>query len=304
MSKVSFIIPSRNEILLSNNGETLLQRTVRDIYEKATGEFEVIVAFDGPPYQPLPDYPNLIRLELPQQGLKPCVNQAAEIATGKYLYKSDSHCMFSKGIDEVLQSKIEDNWVVMPRFYVLDAENWKFQDERYYDYFFLDCPLTDKKGYRFKAGGHWPERTKERLSIGPLDESLTLHGSGWMINRDFFLNELGGMQVEGYGVSFMEPADLGNRVWLGKWGGKVMVRKDCWLAHAHKGGQRDRGYPISMREVKRSYNWTANFWMRNQWKERAHDLEWLIDRFKPVPTWPDNWKELQAKYEMENPVWQ
>ena len=23
-----------------------------------------------------------------------------------------------------------------------------------------------------------------------------------------------------------------------------------------------------------------------------HKLEWLIDRFSPVPTWPDNWKEL------------
>jgi len=272
---------------------------VQDLYEKATGEFEVIVAFDGPPYQQFPDYPNLTRLELPQLGLKPCVNEAAHIATGKYLCKFDSHCMVSKSFDEVLQEHMEDNWLITPRFYVLDAEEWKWQDERFYDYFFLDCPLTDRVQYRFKAGGHWPQRTKERMHIGPLDETMVMHGSCWFLSRDYFLNCLGGMSSIGYDSFGMEPAELCLKTWLGPWNGKVFVRKDAWFAHMHKGGQRPRGYNLSKERIWNSYAWTANYWMSNSWPERAHDLEWLVDKFMPIPSWPKNWSELQAQHEAE-----
>ena len=54
------------------------------------------------------------------------INAAARIASGKYIFKTDAHCMFAKGFDEVLQADMEDNWVVMPRFYVLDAEHWQY----------------------------------------------------------------------------------------------------------------------------------------------------------------------------------
>src|SRR3990172_9431620 len=117
MSKVSFILPCRGETRRIGN-ETFLQRTVRDIYEKATGEFEVIVGFNGPPFQNFPNWPNLKIIKLPESiGIKMLVNVLVATASGKYIYKSDSHCAFSKGIDEVLQSDIKDDWIVTPRFY-------------------------------------------------------------------------------------------------------------------------------------------------------------------------------------------
>lgn len=303
MPKTSIIMASRNEVYEVEPGTTVLQRMIRDIYEKATGDFEVIVAFDGPPYQTLPDYPNLTVLKLPQQGLKPCVNAAAQAATGKYLYKTDSHCMFSLGFDEELAAHMEDNWIVTPRFYVLDAENWKWQDERFYDYFFLHCPLTDSKGYRFKAGGHWPQRTKEKLHVQPIDETMQMHGSGWFVSREFFLNELGGMSSVGYDTFGMEPPELCLKTWLGPWGGKVVVNKRCWYAHMHKGGQRPRGYPLSTQRILASYDFAANYWMRNTWKQRVHDLKWLVEKFWPIPGWPDNWEQLQNDYETKRPDW-
>jgi len=109
------------------------------------------------------------------------------------------------------------------------------------------------------------------------------------------------MQSVGYGNMFMEPPELCLKTWLGPWGGAVKVNKECWYAHAHKGGQRPRGYPIDMAEVRRSYLWTANYWMRNCWSERARDIGWLIDKFMPLPGWPENWRELQAVYENEHP---
>ncbi|GAH32756.1 unnamed protein product, partial [marine sediment metagenome] len=124
MAKVSVIIPSRNEHHKADTDkETTLQRTVRDVYEKATGDFEVIVAFDGPPYQGFPKYKNFTALRNKKaKGLKPCVNQMVDIAKGKYIYKTDAHCSFGKGFDEILQEKMEDNWIVMPRFYVLNPD--------------------------------------------------------------------------------------------------------------------------------------------------------------------------------------
>ena len=70
-------------------------------------------------------------------GLKKAINNLVGQATGKYIYKSDAHCMFSKGFDEILQADMQDDWIVTPRFYVLDAKNWKWQDNRFYDYFYL-----------------------------------------------------------------------------------------------------------------------------------------------------------------------
>ncbi|MDO8487696.1 MAG: glycosyltransferase [bacterium] len=299
MAKVSIIIPSRNETYEVQPGVTVLQRMIRDIYEKATGDFEVLVAFDGPPYQKIPKHSNLRVLELPDPiGLKPCVNLMAGLARGKYLYKSDSHCMFGKGFDEILQTDMEDNWLVTPRFYVLDAENWKWQDERHYDYFFLHCPLTDPGGFKFKAGGHWPQRTAERESKPEydIDETMQMHGSGWFVAKEFFWNNFRGMSSEGYDNFAMEPPELCLKTWLGPWNGKVMVNKKTWYAHMHKGGQRPRGWPLSNERIRKAYDWCARYWMGNKWEDRVHDLSWLIERFDPVPTWPDNWKHPYKKW--------
>src|SRR3989304_7363001 len=287
MSKVSILIPSRNE--------PFLYKTVQDIVTKATGDIEIIVAFDGEPYTPLPDYENLIRLELQQMGTKPILNIAAKKASGKYLLKTDAHCMFAEGFDETLQADMEDNWVVMPRFYVLNAEKWEWQDARFYDYFKLPCPLTDPRMFRFQAGGHWPERTRERLSI-PIDENMKLHGSSFFMSKDFYIHCLGGLNSMGAGTWSGEDIEISLKTWLGPWDGKVMVNKNTWYAHMHKGREHPRGWNVSYSDINSSYLWTAHYWMANEWAERKHDIEWLIDRFSPVPTWPENWKDLYEEW--------
>lgn len=300
MAKVSILIPSRGEIHEVSPGVTVLQRMVQDIYEQATGEFEVLVGFDGPPYQTFPDYPNLKLVKLPDPiGLKPMVNMLAGLATGKYLYKSDSHCSFGKGFDEILQADMEDNWLVTPRFYVLDPYQWAWQDERYYDYFYLSCPLTDPDQFKFKAGGHWPERTKEREDGPQLDETIQMHGSGWFVTKDFFWNCLKGMSSEGYDNFGMEPPELCLKTWLGPWEGKVMVNKKTWYAHMHKGKAVPRGWPLSKERIFDSYDFAANYWMNDTWKQRKHNIEWLIEKFMPMPTWPDNWWYLMKQRQMK-----
>jgi hypothetical protein len=38
-------------------------------------------------------------------------------------------------------------------------------------------------------------------------------------------------------------------------------------------------------------NWSAEHWMNNREPGMIHTLEWLIEKFWPVPTWPEDWKE-------------
>jgi len=300
MAKVSIIIPSRNETYRINSGETVLQKMVSDIYEKCSGDFEVLIAFDGPPYQKLPSKPSLRTFNLPQPtGLKHCLNLLANKAKGKYLLKLDSHCMVSEGIDEILSADMEDNWIVTPRFYVLDAENWKWQDERFYDYFYLPCPFTDKKMFRFQAGGHWKERTKQRLHFA-IDENMKLHGSSFFVSKKFFVKTLGGIREGWIDPSSGEDIELSLKTWLGPWGGRLMVNKKCWYAHMHKGGQRPRGWSVSGNQIKKTYLAIANYWMKDSWKKAIHPLSWLIEKFWPVPTWPENFRELWEKWKKES----
>jgi len=289
----TIIIPARNEGYKIKTGETVLQRTVKDIYEKATGEFEVIVTFDGPPFQDFPDYPNLTVVKNEEsQGLRPIINKMVEMAKHKYIYKTDAHCMFGKGFDEILTAGMQDNWIVMPRFYVLNAEDWIWQNEWYYDYFYLSCPFTDPDQFKFKAGGHWKIRTHERTDLKyNIDETMQIHGSGWMITKDFFQNSLKGMSSAGYDTSYMEPPELCLKTWLGPWDGKVMVNKNTWYAHMHKGAERGRTWHLGWDRVNKAYDWTAKHWMRDEEPGMIHTIDWLIEKFWPIPTWPDDWRK-------------
>ncbi len=79
MSKVSIIIPSRNE--------RFLPQTVDDIFRNAAGDIEVIVVLDG--YWPDPilaDRPNLTLIHFSQaRGMRPAINAGAAAARGRAL---------------------------------------------------------------------------------------------------------------------------------------------------------------------------------------------------------------------------
>ncbi len=275
---------------------TVLQRTVQDVYEKATGDFEVIVGFDGPPYQDFPKLPNLSLVKMAEPiGLKRLLNRLCLMSSGKYIYKTDSHCMFGEGFDEILQADMEDNWVVTPRFYVLDAENWRWQDDRFYDYFYLSCPFTDRNQFKFKAGGHWQELTQEKLDV-LIDETPQIHGSGWFLTKEYYFNCLGGFPTIDPMGHAQEPPYLCFKTYLGPWGGSVKVNKKTWYAHMHKGAQRPNGYAYSRGQTRYSYDLAAKYWMGNQWEQRIHDIDWFIKKFMPMPTWPDNWEELYTAW--------
>ena len=115
MAKVSILIPCRDT-------EGHINKTVDNIYQNATGDFEVLIGYDGEHFWELQNhYPNLREFCADGDiGLKIKVNALASMATGKYIFKVDSHCSFDKGFDEILQADMQNDWIVMPRFYVLN----------------------------------------------------------------------------------------------------------------------------------------------------------------------------------------
>lgn len=296
MSKLSVLIPARNERFLA--------QTVADVFAKAAGEVEVIVALDGYwPDPPLPDRDNLIVIHHGQaRGMRAANNAAAAASSGDYLMKTDAHCLFGEGFDEVLKADCADDWIVIPRRKRLDAENWRVADpERLpLDYHYLNCPYTNPDYFNF-SGVVWPERAAERHNRPEydLDDTMSFQGSCWFMSRRHW-DRLGGMSEEGYGPFTQEPQEIGNKTWLG--GGAVKVNKRTYYAHLHKGSRYGRGYALSSRQLREGHEWSARYWTENRWPARVHDFEWLVDKFWPVPTWPADWKERFLEGQRADPV--
>lgn len=294
-NKLSVIIPSRNE--------RFLPETVNDLLTKATGDIEVVVTLDG--YWPEPilaDHKNLVLVHHGvSKGMRASINSAARVATGKYLMKCDAHCMFEEGFDEKLKADCDEDWIVIPSRWSLDAEKWDILHNRKsrVDYHYLSFPYR-YPGYKEEYqdidpglhGAVWNDRARTRKDNPEydIDEEMSFQGSCWFMHTAYFKDFIGYMNEDGYGTFIQEPQEIGLKAWLG--GGKIMVNKKTWYAHLHKGRQYGRGYYMSKREVMVGSDYSNDFWMNNRWEQRVHDIEWLIEHFWPVPTWPENWREI------------
>lgn len=295
MTRVDVLIPSRNELFLS--------QTVADVLAKARGEVAVYVVLEGYWPQPaLPEDPRVHLLHNDQpQGLRRAVNQAAAASSGDYLMKLDAHCLMSEGWDEVLSRDCADNWIVIPPRYSLDPINWTIEQNRKprRDYHYLSSPIGGwlKRQDYTMHGVEWWARCKERLGKPEydLDETMSGQGSCWFMHRRHW-ERLGGYHPEdGYGLFINELQEIGNKTWC--LGGALMTNKRCYYAHLHKGKQYGRMYHLDQADSRRGQLFCSDFWMHDRWRhpDKVHSFEWFIDHFWPVPDWPENWKELNAK---------
>ena len=290
MGKVSVIIPSRRE--------RFLQQTIDDIFRNARGDIEVIAVHDGTePEVRLNHHPRLTQIFWNEnKGMRAGINEAARIATGDYLLKSDGHCAFAEGFDEVLKADCDQDWIVIPRRYSLDAENWcRKPDKPPVDYHYLsycfDKPADDVTVSMH--GSVWRERAKERANI-LIDDEMSSQGSCWFTPRKYFLKRIGPLDDVNYGTFYQEAQEFGMKCWLS--GGRMVINKKTWYAHLHKGKTYGTGYGFTNAQwatwkegALKAKKFTLEFWAGNQWAERVHDFEWLINKFNP-PGWPANWQ--------------
>lgn len=289
MDRLSFLIPSRNE--------RFLQQTIDDISAHCAEDYEIIVTLDGYwPDPPLKDNPKLTIIHFGEsKGMRAAINAAASAARGSWLCKIDAHCLIAPGFDRVVKEACEDNTIVVPRRYPLDAENWCIQDngKPAVDYHYLSFPYAkpDEPGLH---GERWNERAKARLDI-PIDKEMSFQGSCWVM-RSRHWRRLGGMSEVGYRRFVQESQEIGLKTQLG--GGQVLTVKSTHYAHLHKGTKYGRMYYISKSEMRAGTAYSADFWMNNRWEKRTRDIDSLIEEFWPVPTWPENWRDEVPKWEL------
>jgi glycosyltransferase involved in cell wall biosynthesis len=283
---ISVLIPERNE--------TFITETIEGILKSATGEIEIIVNVDEkfPEKMVKDERVTYLHPDSPK-GMRYGINVCAKAAKGEYLLKTDAHCLFAEGFDETLLKDMQDNWLVIPRRYSLEASNWTIQQngKSPRDYHYLCCPSPYKDHDWGMHGVEWPERSRERRDKPEydIDDTPSFQGSCWLMKRNMFTDFLGGMEEHGYGVFSQEPQEIGNKFWLG--GGEIKINKKTWYAHLHKGKVYGRMYRSSQREIIRGHNYSAWYWMNNSWKGQIHPIKWLIQKFPNMPTWDKEWYE-------------
>jgi len=284
MPRVSVLIPSRNEKFLG--------QTVRDVLANARGDIEVLVIADGYwPDPPLPEDPRLHIIHKGKaQGMRQGINSAAAIAKGDFLMKLDGHCMVDEGFDVKLAAECDDNWVVVPRRYGLDAEKWEIRtDKAPVDYHFLTYPFVPGRENDVTCGLHgevWKERARERKDV-LLDDEMSSQGSGWFMSRKHWDRTVGPLDHEHFFGFVHEFQEIGIRTWLS--GGRVKILKRTHYSHLYKGKQYGRGYTISVNQHAAGRAYCLRWAMLDYpWPGKVHSLKWLISRFSPVPTWPED----------------
>lgn len=287
---ISVVIPSRNE--------QFLQPTIKDLLKNAESEIEIIVVLDG--YWPVPALEEDPRVKIIHRGtslgMRAGINSAVAIAKGDYIMKIDAHCMVGPGFDVILAADCEDDWIVTPRRKRLDAENWCVQDvgKPDIDYMYLSFPNDPLDfGGAGLNGKVWEEKNRDEALKGVLiDDLMSSQGSCWFMKRSYFY-ELELMDESQYGPFWNESQEIMLKAWLS--GGRCIVNKKTWYAHLHKGKKYGRGYRLDESALTTGAAHTKK-WLGpvgEAWHKQTLPLSYLIERFMPVPTWPEDrslWK--------------
>jgi len=79
-----------------------------------------------------------------------------------------------------------------------------------------------------------------------------------------------------------------------------VVNKKTWFSHLFR-TQQGFGFPykISGRQVGAARKHSKNLWLNDTWPKATRKLQWLLDRFAPVPEWHDNPTASAAEAESE-----
>lgn len=281
---ISVIIIARNERLLSN--------TIRDIFQKFTGKFEVIVVLDGASEYPISldkYYPNLYVINKDvSEGVRPAINDAIYSSSGDFILKTDAHCSFCKDFDTIMESNCDSNWVSVASRYTLNIQDWTFEPRRV-DYFYLSCPWNNPDHFMMQSCP-WISKS----SNCDIDDLMSFQGSMWFMSRKHW-EWLGCLNMGG--EKYAEHHEISMKTWLG--GGRVVINKNGTYAHPKESV---RGYHMSMSQVYADHDHSARFWTENKWNRRVHDFDWLVDKFWPLPTadnhhrlekyvWPEDWRK-------------
>lgn len=297
---LSILIPSRNEMFLN--------QTVESILSNIRGDTEIIVILDGQwPVEPIPDHEKVtIVYHSESIGQRAATNEAAKLSKAKYLMKVDAHCAFDEGFDIKMMAEMHDDWTMVPIMKNLHAFDWvcgKCGERWYQGPEPMDCPKCDNK-VDFERDIVWiakpsPNSTSYRFDrnlqfkyfgeykskqVGDIVDTMSLQGSCFMVTRDKYW-ELE-LCDESWGSWGQQGTEVAIKTWLS--GGRVVCNKKTWYAHMFR---TQKGfnwpYPAPGKSQRRAREISRDVFFNNKWPKAKHNLQWLIDKFAPVPDWHD-----------------
>ena len=257
-------------IIIPSYKDPLLEKTTKDLLAKAEGEIEIVIVLDGYwlPAEQIVSDERVIYVHLGRnRGMREAINAGVAVSKGEYLMRVDEHQTFGQGYDRIILETIQDNWIVTPRRFFLDAVKWEI----------MDLPPVDFM--KLKIGGTGSGRKFSGVEAKgndsqPIQESQAMQGSCWVMKRSWWDEVIGELQTEGYGPLYQDSHEMVFKTW--KAGGKLMVNKNTWHAHKH------RSFP-------RTHN--------NGTKENPSNNEACFKY--SLEQWEDYYNEIKEKWQMQ-----
>ncbi len=232
--KLSVILPVYKDPLVIPTIQSLLDNS-------GLGEaLEVIPVLDGCWLDPpIPDDDRVKVVHLGKNvGMREAINAGVQASRGEYLMRSDAHAMFGERYDLVLLDQIEDDWIVTPRRYFLDPDKWEVMDLPPVDFMALKIVRVGKD--KDKMIEKFSGVTKPGDDTQPLQESMAMKGSCWVMKRSWWDKVIKRLESEGYGTHYQDSHEMVFKTW--QHGGKLVVNKNTWHAHKHRKFPRTHGY--------------------------------------------------------------
>ncbi len=240
-------------------------------------------------------------------GQRAATNEGARISQAKFVMKADAHCAFDKGFDVKLMDGCKQDWTLVPIMWNLHAFDWECTecgDRTYQGPQMTECRNCKNKDFKMMIVWkprpkrvtyswrfdkdmqfqYWRAHRKRRETrIGKYIETMSFVGACWLMHRDRYW-ELEGLD-EGHGSWGQVGTEVACKSWLS--GGKLLTCKKTWFAHMFR--TRNKGfsfpYKISGRDQSNAKKYSKDLWLNNKWPKQKHKLEWLVEKFKPVPGW-------------------
>ena len=226
-------------IIIPSYKDPLLNKTVESLLEKAKGDIEIICVLDGYWAAPIGDTRVKVIHLGKNRGMREAINAGVAISKGEYLMRTDEHCIFGEAYDLILINDLQDNWIMTPRRYYLDAEKWEVMDMPPVDY--SNLKIMKVEGGR-KFHGYEDAKTAEARKDVLIDETFAMQGSCWIMKRSWWDKVIGRLDSEGYGPHYQDSIEMIFKTW--KNGGKLMVNKKTWFAHKHRSFKRTHHYSL------------------------------------------------------------
>jgi len=278
-----------------------LGHTIDDIFEHIEGDTEVIAVLDGQwPVEPIVARDRLTLVYFPESiGQRASINQAVRLSQARYIFKVDAHCSFDQGFDVKMMEEMRDDWCLVPLMKNLHAFDWVCEDgHRRYQGKSGPCqecgkpthremvwrakPSPNSTAYRFDKTLHfqyWGDYKKRQKGDTPI--TMSIQGSAFMVTRDKFW-ELE-LCDEKHGSWGQQGVEVACKYWLS--GGEVHVNKKTWYAHMFRTQGGDFGFPYPNPGISKARRYSRDLWFNNKWPKAIHNLDWLIEKFSPVPDW-------------------